>query len=179
MTVADAQKDMRLAYLGGAPGLFASALAWLTAGLVAIVASPPLAVWTLFAGGMLIHPIGMLLTRALGRSAAPRSGNPLVALALETTVWLILSLPLAYAVSLLRIEWFFPAMLVVIGGRYFTFATLYGSRMYWACGGALALAGILLARADAPAATGALTGAAIETVFAAVILAAARREPAT
>lgn len=175
-TLADAQRDMRQAHFGGAPGMVVSAMAWCVAGLVALRVSPERAVWTLLLGGMFIHPLAVLIAKALGRSGNHARGNPLGALALATTAWLVLSLPLAYGVSMLRIEWFFPAMMLVIGGRYLTFAVLFGTRLYWACGAALALAGYLLGRAGAATETGAFAGAAIEAVFAVALLVVARRD---
>ena len=175
-TIADAQREMRFAYYGGAPGMLTSATVWLIAGIVAIVVSPQRAVWALFIGGMLIHPVSVLLTKAIGRSGKHNSGNPLGSLALATTFWMILALPLAYGVSLLRIEWFFPAMLFIIGGRYLTFATIFGMRNYWFCGAALALAGYALAQTNASPHLSALAGSAIEAVFAAVIFVTTRRE---
>ena len=177
-TVLDAQRDMRTAYLHGAPGMLVSALAWAVAGSVAIAVSPERAVWTLFVGGALIHPVSTLLLKLLGRSAKHQQGNPFAALAFATTVWMILCLPLVYAVSTLRIEWFFPAMLFVIGGRYLCFATMFGLRTYWICGAALAAAGYWLGRLAVPPAYAAFAGSAIEAGFAVAILAGARRESA-
>ena len=117
-SIADAQREMRFVYYGGAPGMLTSAAVWLTAGIVSLLVSPERAVWTLFIGGMLIHPISILLTKLMGRSGKHSPGNPFGTLAIATTFWLVLSLPLAYAVSLIRIEWLFPAMHLVIGGRY-------------------------------------------------------------
>ena len=174
--LSDAQADMRLGYLSGAPGVLVSGTVWLVAGIVAWRVSPTNAVWALFVGGALIHPIGVVLTKILGRSGSHTPGNPLASLAAANTCWLIFSLPLAYAVSLLRIEWFFPAMLLVIGGRYLTFDVLYGMRIYWLCGGALALAGFLLGRELAQPAVSAVTGGAIELCFGAWILWVGRRE---
>ena len=71
-----------------------------------------------------------------------------------------------------RVEWFFPAMLLLIGGRYLTFTTIYGMRQYWACGAALALVGFLMVLSRAPFPVGAFAGALIEYVFAAVVFAA-------
>jgi len=176
LTVAAAQQEMRYAYYGGAPGMLTSATVWLCAGIVCLLVSPERAVWALFIGGMLIHPVAVLFTKALGRPASHPLGNPFGALALASTFWLVLSLPLAYSVSLVRMEWFFPAMLFVIGGRYLTFSTIFGARIYWACGAALATAGYVLARAHASPELGAFTGAAIEAVFAVAIFGAARRE---
>jgi hypothetical protein len=166
---------MRVAYYGGAPGMFTSAVAWLSAGVVCLRASPQQAVWALFIGGVLIHPVAQILNKALGRRGNT-PGNPFAMLALASTFWLVLSLPLAYSVSLLRIEWFFPAMLFVIGGRYLIFSTIFGTRIYWVCGAALALAGYVLGRAHAAPALAAFTGSAIEAIFAVAIFATARRD---
>ncbi|MBI2382409.1 MAG: hypothetical protein HYV16_16795 [Gammaproteobacteria bacterium] len=175
-SIAAAQHEMRHAYLGGAPGMLVSALAWLVAGLVALRVSPERAVWALFIGGMLIHPVSLLLLKLLGRPAKHSPGNPFGTLALASTFWMLLCLPLAYGVSLLRLEWFFPAMLFVIGGRYLTFSTMFGMRLYWACGAVLAGAGYALAKMQAAPALGAFSGAAIEALFALALFAGMRRE---
>jgi hypothetical protein len=167
---------MRSAYLGGGPGMLASSLAWAIAGCVAAWISPQRAVWALFIGGMFIHPVGVLLARMLGSSGRHAPTNPLGALAMATTFWMILMLPLAYGASLLRIDLFFPAMLFVIGGRYLCFQTLFGSRIYLVCGAVLALAGYGVAQLHVPVALGGFAGAAIEAVFACLLLAGARRE---
>lgn len=175
-TLAAAQRDMRSAYLGGAPGVLVSGLVWAVAGCVATWISPERAVWTLFVGGVFIHPVAVLFARLLGRAGRPAPGNALAALAMATTFWMIMMLPLAYGVSLLRIDLFFPAMLFVTGGRYLCFQTLYGSRLYWIFGAVLALAGYGLAELNAPMALGGFAGAVIEAVFACLLLAGERRE---
>jgi len=175
-TIAGAQREMRDAYYGGALGMLTSAAVWLAASLVSVLYSSERAVWALFVGGMFIHPISVLLTKALGRAGKHGRDNPFGPLALASTFWMILCLPLAYAVSVLRIDWFFPAMLLVIGGRYLTFTTMYGLRTYWLCGGALAIAAYLLALVRASPTLGAATGGAIEAVFGIAILLASRRE---
>lgn len=100
-------------------------------------------------------------------------------LALEGTVLFLLCLPLAYVVSLHRAEWFFPAMLLIVGGRYLTFATLYGLRAYWALGGVLALTAFVLVVTRMPVAAGAFAGGAVELAFAIGLFAIAARENAT
>lgn len=171
-----AQADMRLAYLSGAAGMFVSAAAWLAAATTALVASPKQAIWVLFIGGALIHPVSTLLCKALGHSGKHSPGNPLAPLAFATTLWMIFCLPLVYGASLLRIEWFFPAMLLVIGGRYLTFSLLFAMRLYWVVGLTLAGSGYLLGRATVVPAWSGFSGAAIEAVFATVILIASQRE---
>ena len=165
-SVAEAQRDMRAGYYGGAPGMLASALVWLVAGGIAVTGTPAQAILALFVGGMGIHPVGVVLARALGRPGAHTRGNPLGALALESTGVLLLGFPLAYVVAQAHQTWFFPAMLLVIGGRYLTFATLYGMRVYWACGARLAVTGFLLVAMQAPFHWGAFAGAAIEGAYA-------------
>lgn len=168
MTFDDARADMRDAYAGGAPGILASAIAWAIAGLVALGPVPRNAVLALFAGGVLIFPVSVVSCKLLGRRGAHAKTNPLGPLAMEATAPLLAGLPIAYLVSLDHLAWFFPAMLLVIGGRYFSFATLYGLALYRVLGGALcgAAFGLAFLRAGLPA--GAFTGAAIEAAFAVV-----------
>lgn len=173
-TIAAAQHDMREAYLSGAPGMFVSGCVWAVAGFACLWRSPQIAVWALFAGGVLIHPLSVLLTRLLGRPGRHATGNPLGMLAFATTIWMILMLFLAYGIALWRIELFFPAMLFVIGGRYLTFSMLFGSRLFWVCGAVLAAAGYGLAKLHAAPAAGAFAGSVIEIVFGGVILARMR-----
>jgi hypothetical protein len=170
----EAQRDMRHGYYGGAPGVLASSIAWCAAAIVAIVLSPKHAVLALFIGGVLIHPVGILIAKALGRPGSHTPGNPLGALALESTVLMLLCLPLAYTIAVYRPGWFFPAMLLIIGGRYLIFRTVYGWRVYWLLGTALAAAGFGLVASGAAPVVGAFAGAAIEVMFAISIFVAER-----
>ena len=179
MSVPPAQRDMREGYCSGAAGILASALAWSAAAAVAILDSAHNAVLALLIGGVLIHPLAVLICRLLGARGTHTQGNPLGQLAAASTFWLIFCLPLAYGLSLQALDWFFPAMLLIIGGRYLAFATLYGLRLYWALGLSLAAAGVALAYLAAPADVGALTGAVLELLFAIVFLAQHRRRVCT
>ena len=164
LTFAAAQADMRRGYLNGAPGVLVSGLVWLVAGVVAITGSDTAAVLALLAGGALIHPLSVLLTKSLGRTGAHTSGNPLGRLAGETTVVLVIGLVIAFAVSSVRAEWFFPTVLLIIGGRYLVFQTVYGLRAYWTVGAALGLTGFVLGYLGVPVSVGAFAGAIIELV---------------
>lgn len=161
-----AQADMRRGYLSGAGGILASSLAWAAAAGTALLVSPEQSVWVLFIGGMLIHPVGIVICKLFGASGGHDKANPLGGLAAATTLWLIFSLPLVYVAHLQRMDWFFPAMLLVIGGRYLTFAAIYGMRFYWALGLTLAGAAMALIFLKANAQVGAIAGSAIEFVFA-------------
>ena len=175
LTFQAAQADMRQAYLSGAPGVLVSGLVWFTAGIVAALGSETASVLTLLFGGAAIFPLSIFLTKILGHSGKHTAGNALGGLAAEGTFWLVAGCSIAYGIHVLRIEWFFPAMLLVIGGRYLTFQTIYGLRVYWACGALLCMAGLALALVRAPALAGAFAGAAIELVFSIVIFRQAKR----
>ena len=177
-TIESAQADMRRGYTFGAPGVQVSGSVWLFAGVVALMVSSPAAVLTLLAGGALIFPLSMLLGKLLGLPDGHTTGNPLGVLAGEGTVWLVAGCVIAYGMSVLRIEWFFPTMLLVIGGRYLTFQTLYGLRIYWLLGAMLGATGFALALLRAPPVIGAFTGAAIELIFAVVLFLQAKRSAA-
>ena len=156
---------MRNAYYGGATGAVTSATAWLAAALAAAFASPSAAILTLIFGGMLIFPASVVLCKVIGRSGKHSKHNPLAPLAIESTIWMLLSIFIAIGAALYKVEWFFPAMLLVIGGRYFTFSTLYGLRIYWAFGATLVICAIPLVYFEAPVIVGAFTGALVEYVY--------------
>jgi hypothetical protein len=66
-------------------------------------------------------------------------------------------------------------MLLIIGGRYLVFGTLYGMRLYWPLGLALAAAALALGYSAAPIHVSASVGSGVEACFAAVCLAQHRR----
>lgn len=175
-SITDAQQDMRESYYGGAPGVITSGTAWLIAGLVALMISPKAGIYTLIFGGMLIFPVSVVFGKLIGASGKHDKSNPLAPLAMEGTFWMLLSIPIAIGVAFYKMEWFFPAMLFVIGGRYLTFSTLYGNRLYWVLGIALAVSGWLLLVSNAPAFAAAMTGAAIEYCFGIVLFVMFKRE---
>ena len=164
MTYIDAQENMRDAYLGGGPGMLVSGIVWLIAGLVGFFVSVQASVFTLFIGGMFIFPSGQQLSKLLGRSGAHNQDNPLRFLALESTFLLFIGIFLAFVIVQFRSELFFPIMLMIIGGRYLTFQTIYGMRVYWVIGGLLAIAGGLTMALNAPFVTGAFIGGGTEVI---------------
>jgi hypothetical protein len=174
-TLAEFQDDMRRGYLWGATGVMTSGLVWLAAGLVAYFDDPRNAIWTLFVGAAFIVPVSNLIDRALGAPGKHSAGNRLAALAMETTVCMLMCLPLAYGLSLFRMEWFFPAVLMIIGGRYLVFATIYGTPVYWLLGALLGVGALSAFMLASPPHVSALVGAGIELTFGAVLLAAKRR----
>ena len=169
MTLSEAQADMRRAYLCGIPGVVVSGVVWIVASGIAWTVSAKAGVLALLVGGACIFPASVLLVRRLGGTGAHDPANRLGTLALEGTFWMLGGIVVAYGVQAVRIEWFFPAMLLVIGGRYLTFQSIYGLRSFWVLGGALCAAGMALGLFRAAPAWSALAGGLIEVAFAGVL----------
>jgi hypothetical protein len=164
-SIEQAQTEMSKNYKYGATGIVVSGFMWLISSFVAYNYSAKQAVWALLVGGMLIYPISLIFNKILGVSGTHSQNNPLARLAMEGTVFMLMCIPLAYGLSLQRVEWFFQGMLLIIGGRYLTFNTLYGNRLYWVLGGILGVAAYLLLVFNAQSYISTLTGAGIEILF--------------
>jgi len=175
LIIQNAQYDMRLAYLDGSCGVLASGFIWLVSSFIAIYLAPNKAVFALLIGGVFIYPLSILLNKSFGASGMHRKDNPLGNLAMEGTISMILCMSLAYMLSLQKVEWFFPGMLLIIGGRYLTFASLYGIRLYWALGICLAVAAYFLFMLNAQSYISTLVGSGIEISFGLVLLVLAKK----
>lgn len=177
MTFQEAQQDMRHAYFAGGPGVFASGLIWILGGVTALLGTRQLSVLVFFLAGMMIHPLGIVLSNLLKRSGKHRKDNPLAPLALESTVLLFVGLFIAYAALEVRPTWFYPIMLLTIGGRYLLFSTLYGRRIYWLLGVALVMAGIGTLLFGTTFYLGAFLGGGLELRFSLLITRAEKNQP--
>jgi hypothetical protein len=141
MDIKSAQVENRGCFVGGGPGVIVSGLVWLMAALVLSQAGTPPAFATLFFGGMLIAPVATAVERYGFRRPAPSKENALVALGLETAIAMIAGLLAAYLVLRSSPQWVFPIAAMVVGTRYFSFATLYGNRVFYLLGGLIAAIG--------------------------------------
>jgi len=56
-----------------------------------------------------------------------------------------LSMPLLVPVGLYRLDWFFPALMILVGAHYVPFVFLYGMRMFAILAAFLVAGGLLLA----------------------------------
>ncbi|SDM43515.1 hypothetical protein SAMN05421813_11235 [Daejeonella rubra] len=175
-TFRQAQTDMCKGYANGSIGIIVSGLIWLISAIISFQYSDKQAVWTLLIGGMFIHPVGVLLSKIIGLSGTHTKGNPLGNLAMEGTIFMIMCLPLAFGLSLQHTEWFFQGMLLIIGGRYLTFASIYGLRLYWILGAILGLAAYLLFYFKVQSFGSLLTGSLIEISFGLLMFFSFRRD---
>jgi hypothetical protein len=175
MHLREAQRDMRRAYVNGGVGIFVSGLVWVIAGAATFYVDLFSGMAALFFGGMLIHPLSLLLARRVyhrGRAGAP---NPLEMLALQSAAFLIIGLAIAYLVSGTYSDWFFAIALLTVGARYLVFQTVYGMRFYLILGaGLIAIAAAALWFGMVPAFV-ALAGGATELLCSAFILVPAKR----
>ena len=171
-----AQADMCKAYANGSVGILASGIIWLTSAIVAYRFSATQSIWMLLIGGIFIFPLSVLFSKIIGLTGAHKKENSLGNLAMEGTIFMLMCLPIAFAVSLQNIAWFFPAMLLIIGGRYLTFASIYGNKLYWVLGAVLGMAAYVLYTLKTPPFISALTGSIIELTFALTMFISFRRK---
>lgn len=176
MHLGEAQRDMRYAYVNGGVGILVSGLVWVVAGLAAYNAGLLAGIVTLFVGGVLIHPLSLLLARTFFRRGKTRSPNPMEMLALQSTAFLIIGLAVAYLVRDTHGDWFFAIALLAVGGRYLVFQTVYGMRVYMVLGALLiAVACVAILWSAFPPFAVALIGGSIEIICATLMLAPAKR----
>jgi hypothetical protein len=145
MDIAEAQLEVRTRFLGGFYGQTVSGLLWLVSAGLATWSSPRAAITTLVVGGFFIFPVTELLIRLAGAKGPLRATNSLRYLGMQVAFVLPLSMPLLLPVGLYRLNWFYPAMMVLLGAHYLPFVFLYGMRMFAALAAAVAGGGLVVA----------------------------------
>jgi hypothetical protein len=177
MQVADAQREIRTVYLNGAVGSLVSAVLWLKSAALATWMSPRAGILVLVVGGMFIFPVTQLLLKLMGRPARVGRDNPLPGLAMQVAFTIPLTLPVVAGATLHRLDWFYPAAMLIVGAHYLPFIFLYGMRHYAVIAGALIGAGLMLGMYGPRGfALGGWLGGALLLAFAAWV--ATVREPA-
>ena len=144
MTVEEAQREVRTVFMGGLVGQLVSGVLWLLSAAIGTLVSPGPGIAVLCLGGVLIFPVTQLVLRAMGRPAMPRADNPLNHLAMQIAFTIPLGLPLVGAATLHRLNWFYPASMVVVGAHYLPFVFLYGMRHFAVLCGLMVAGGVLL-----------------------------------
>ena len=86
----------------------------------------------------------MLVLKAMGRPALLPHGHPMNALAMQIAFTVPLAIPVALGATLAKLEWFYPAMMVIVGGHYLPFVFLYGMPVFAALGGLMVAGGLTL-----------------------------------
>ena len=179
MTLAEAQHEVRTVFLNGAVGQAVSGTIWLASAAAGTFMSQGAAFVLLAGGGMFIFPLTQTILRLMGRRASLSGDNPLNALAMQVAFIVPLTLPLAGAAALYNVNWFYPAVMVIVGAHYLPFIFLYGMRAFGVLAGALLAAGFGLGFGlrDSFAAGGWIT-AVMLLVFSGWATVAWRRSPA-
>ena len=144
MQIADAQREVRTVFQGGFIGGLVSAALWATSAALATVNSPRAGIIALCLGGALIFPAtSALLKLTRGRGSLSKE-NPMDQLATQIAFTIPFALPVVGAAALYKLNWFYPAMLVIVGAHYLPFAFLYGMRAFLVLGGAMIGEGVLI-----------------------------------
>jgi hypothetical protein len=102
------------------------------------------AILVLVFGGMFIFPWTQLLLRLMGRPSSLAKGHPMNGLAMQIAFTVLFSLPLVGAATLYRLNWFYPAFMVVVGAHYLPFIFLYGMWQFGVLVGLLIGGGIVI-----------------------------------
>jgi len=130
MEISEAQKEMRTRFVGGFYGQLVSGVLWLISASLATWSSPRASITVLVVGGMFIFPLTELLVRLGGVKQWISAENSLRELGMQVAFVLPASMPLLVPVGLYRLNWFYPAMTILLGAHYLPFTFLYGMRHF-------------------------------------------------
>lgn len=142
MTISDAQRDLRRAYVGGGPGVLISGAVWLVAATVERASGIGVGFAALFFGGMTIFAGARLTCRIVFRRQNESSANPLGMTALESTIAMIGGLFAAWLFLPSKPILVFPIAAIAVGTHYLVFSTVYGDRAFWILGGVVTAIGL-------------------------------------
>ena len=146
MDIQDAQREMRSVYIGGFWGQLVSSVIWLASAAVGTWVTPRASILTVVIGGFFIFLLTQMLLRLSGQRARVRKENTFHSLGMQVAFVLPFSMLLLVPVGLYNLNWFFPALMVLLGAHYLPFATLYGMRMFLFLAGILIGAGVVIAQ---------------------------------
>ena len=114
MEIQDAQREVRHSYIGGFWGQLVSSGIWLASATLGTWTTPRASILTAVIGGFFIFPLTLMLLRLSGRT--PDRRNPFNSLGMQVAFVLPFSMLLLVPVGLYRLNWFFPALMVLVGG---------------------------------------------------------------
>ena len=145
MDIQDAQRESRSVYIGGFWGQLVSSVIWLVSATLGTWVSPKASILTVVIGGFFIFALTQMLLRLSGRRASLGRENSFHSLGMQVAFVLPFSMLLLVPVGQLRLNWFFPALMILLGAHYLPFATLYGMRMFLFLAGILIVMGVVIA----------------------------------
>jgi hypothetical protein len=179
MSISDAQRELRAAFLGGFVGQLVSGLIWALAAALGAFVSPQAGMAALFFVSMALFPITQAVLRLMGHSTQLSPGNTLGQLATQIAFTVPAGFILVLAIARDNPDWFFPAALVVVGAHYLPFIFLYGMREFALLAVAMIVAGVGIGLyLPGSFSLGGWVGAALLVGFAFVGRAVAAREAA-
>ena len=144
MIISDAQRDVRSVFLGGFAGQLVASCIWCVSAALATWYSTKAAIVMLLVGGFFIFPLTQLLLRLMGRPFSLPKGHPMNALGMQVAFTLPLNLPLVGAAALYRLNWFYPALMIVLGSHYLPFIFMYGMPQFGVLAAFLISAGVVI-----------------------------------
>ena len=142
MEIKQAQQDVRRVFLGGFVGQLVAGTVWLTSAATATWHSIGAAMAVLVLGGMFIFPLTQMVLRLMGRPASLPKGHPMNGLGMQVAFVLPLHLPLVYAATAYRQNWFYPALMIAVGAHYLPFIYMYGMWQFGVLAAVLVGAGV-------------------------------------
>lgn len=145
MEIQDAQRETRFVYIGGFWGQLVTSVIWLASAALGTWVSPRASIVAVVSGGFFIFPLTQMSLHLSHRRASLSKENPFWSLGVQVAFVLPFSMLLLVPVGLYRLNWFFPALMILLGAHYLPFATLYGMRMFLFLAGILMAAGIVIA----------------------------------
>ena len=144
MQIRDAQREVRTVFLGGSAGQAVSSVLWLISAAAATWGSPRRGIVILALGGVCIFPVTQAVLRLMGGRAALSQDNPMGQLAMQIAFTVPLNLLVVAGAALYRLNWFYPACMIVVGSHYLPFVFLYGMWQFWILGGVLIAGGVVI-----------------------------------
>ena len=145
MDIQDAQREVRSVYIGGFAGQLVSSVIWLVSAALGTWFTPKASILTVVTGGFFIFALTQMLLLLSGRRASVSRENPFHSLGMQVPFVLPFSMLLLVPVGFYKLNWFFPALMILVGAHYLPFATLYGMRMFLFLAGILIVMGVVIA----------------------------------
>ncbi|MGC1105024.1 MAG: hypothetical protein WA876_00660 [Candidatus Acidiferrales bacterium] len=145
MDIQEAQRESRSVFIGGFWGQLVSSIIWLASAALGTWVTPKASILTVVIGGFFIFPLTQSMLRLSGRRASLSKENKFNSLGWQVAFVLPFSMLLLIPVGHYYLNWFFPALMILLGAHYLPFATLYGMRMFLFLAGILMAAGVVIA----------------------------------